>query len=332
MNFKFLILPLVLFVSFSGSGYAQSKVMKEADGLYYTKRYREAYNLYQGIKLKKKDISLTLKMAECNFNIENYTLAQDYYSQYFADTLYHAVPEYTNFAISARKSGNVPLTASLYGRILRNGDESVRSIYEPFRYYVDSSKTIRVYDLDSSYNCIDLDATLSVDLDAAAMFYVWDFKDGSTAEGVKVTHCFKKEGANTISLNIRDKATGYVRMNDTSLTVYVSSPPVKFSIANNTRRIKQYIYTKFEAPDVYVYDHDVLEYIWELGEGDYATGKKIQKKFNKIDFYNVRLTVVAKNKTTGQLAMFSSGRLIEVVDNYSDHSQKFQDNLNGVEK
>lgn len=317
--FSGLLLPALLF--------SQAKLLKQADSLFNANRYKEAYALYNQVKTKKENKEILLKKADCNYHIENYKVAQGYYSKYFADTLFHPVPQYTFFANASRLTGKLDLAYNLYSRINNNGggDDYSRSFVESCRLYLDSANKIKVYDLDMIYTCIELDASESHDSVAAPMTYVWDFKDGTVGEGIKVTHCFQKPGENRITLSIRDKATGFMRTNDTSLIVIIESPPVTFTC---TPRLKQYFYTKFDASSLAINNYEILEYIWETGDNnEIVLGKKAEHKYDKLDFYTIKLTVVAKDKVTGKRVLFASSRRREVVDNYSDHSKTFKDEI-----
>jgi hypothetical protein len=157
------------------------------------------------------------------------------------------------------------------------------------------------------------------------MIYIWKFKDGSVAEGLTVNHCFKSAGFNEVVLNIRDKATGYLRVNDTTLSIFIESPKVKFS---SPKRAKQYFYTTFDASALVIDDYDILEYFWEVGAGEKRLGKKVQMKYDKLEEHRIKLTVIAKSKITGKNELFAACRWMEVVDNYDDHSKSFKDNLN----
>lgn len=306
---------------------AQGKLLKQADALFNEKRYGEAYSEYFKISQKKKNKDVSLKMADCNYNIENYPLAQKYYSEYFTDTLYHPTQQYANYANATRLSGKLDLAYKLYSKINQNGgDDYSRSFLESCRLYLDSANKIRVYNLDSVYTCVELDATESHDSLAAPMTYVWDFKDGTFGEGVRVSHCFKSAGENKVTLSIRDKATGYVRVNDTAVVVFIESPPVLFDCP---KRPRQYIYFSLDASKLNIENYEILEYVWDLGDGVTALGKKVNRKFDKLDTYTVRLTVIARDKITGRRVLMASSRTVEAVDNYSDHSQTFKDTLNG---
>ena len=298
--------------------FSQAKVVKQADEFYFQKRYKEAYGLYSKAYEKKKDKTVLLKMADCNYFVENYPVAQKYYADYFKGTQYQSLAQYANYANASRLSGKLELAYQLYTNINQNGgDEISKAFVESCRLYLDSANKIRVYNIDSTYTCVEIDATDSHDTEAAAMTYVWDFKDGTFGEGIKVSHCFQKAGLNRISLSIRDKAYGYMRLNDTALSVYIEAPPVQFTC---NKRPRQYMYTNFDATKLNIDNFEILEYIWELGDGEVSLGKKVTRKFDKLDSYTIKLTVVAKNNTTGAKTLFASCRLIEVVDNY-DRSQ-----------
>jgi hypothetical protein len=297
---------------------SQAKVIKQADEFYFQKRYKEAYGLYSKAYEKKKDKAVLLKMADCNYFVENFPVAQKYYADYFNGTQFQSLAQYAYYANASRLSGKLELAYQLYTNISKNGgDESSKTFVESCRLYLDSANKIRVYNIDSTYTCVEIDATDSHDALAAPMTYVWDFKDGTFGEGIKVSHCFQKTGLNRISLSIRDKTYGYMRVNDTVLSVFIDAPPVQFTC---NKRPRQYIYTNYDATKLSIDNFDILEYIWDLGDGEVSLGKKVSYKFDKLGYYTIKLTVVAKNNSTGTKTLFASCRVIEVVDNY-DRSQ-----------
>mgnify|MGYP000911777867 FL=1 len=296
---------------------AQSKKLKAADVLYFEKRYVEAYHAYQDIysTQSKKDKNLLLKMADCNYQLQSWLPAYTYFSEYFNDTLYHAVPQYSDYANAARLSGHIKEAFAIYTRINRlEGDANTREYESTFRAYFDSTAYFQTYDLDAGTACVELDATESLDTLAAPMVYLWDFKDGTVKDGLRVLHCYKSGGEHKVVLSIRDKATGFVRKADTTLTVYVGEAPVKFNL--RTRHMHQYLPENFEVPEPTFYGSSVVEYIWDFGDGTMDTGRKLKHTYTKLGDFKVQLGVITKNNTTGVKEKIILYRSLEVRQNF----------------
>lgn len=317
---NFIRSPLFLFLFLTILSYqvsAQSKKQKQADLLYFEKRYAEAYHAYQDIyaSQKKKDKNLLLKMADCNYQLESWSSAYKYFSDYFNDTLYHAVPQFADYANAARLSGHIKEAFTLYSRINRlEGDATTREYETTFRTYFDSTTYFQSYDLDAGTACVELDATESLDTLAAPMTYLWDFKDGTVKDGLRVLHCYKSPGEHKVVLSIRDKATGYVRQADTTLSVYVSEAPVKFNL--RTRHVHQYLPENFEVPEPTFYGSSVVEYIWDFGDGTMGIGRKLKHSYSKLGDFKVQLGVITKNNSTGAKEKIVLYRSLEVRQNF----------------
>lgn len=300
------------------------KQVEKADVLFYEKKYGEAYASYRQIYLKHADDKdLLLKMADCNYLIDNLPLAQEYYARYFSDTIYSGIDQFTNYALATKKIGKVKLAAKLYRKIYENKQDSeAKSNYEIFGLYADSTDNTRSFNLDSNYKCVVLDAAESVDNEAAPLIYIWNLGDGVVTEGQKIEHCFTKTGANRVSLSVRDINTGVVHLNDTSIIIYIDSPPVTFTVSPKR---SQFIDIYFNGEGTQVPGYDLIEYIWDMGNGETMRGNKIKYKYNNKGTYKVKLTVVAENTSTKTRQLFSSWREIEVQDIYTTPGKTYTD-------
>lgn len=301
----------------------QKKQIQEADLLFFQKQYREAGIAYSKIYDKSKDRSLLLKIGDSYFSEQNYIQSQKLYHDYFGDTLFENIPQYGNYAKSAKMNGNIPLVVKL-NKVLyeKTQDQSAKMMYDTYRLYTDSLAYIRSFDLDSNYCCMVLDAYSAVDTLAAPLFYLWDFGEGNTKEGISVENCFPKAGEYKVVLSVMDRQTGYTRKNDTTLSIVLEEQPVQFVSPKIGRR---YFYLDFDASSINLPAYEIIEYIWDMGTGETTTGKKIKYKFNESAFYKVRLTLLAKNIFNHQLQLFSAYRTLEVRENYEMPSKKFSD-------
>lgn len=280
--------------------------------------------MYQKIVDSEKDPSLySLKLADSYFYSSNFIQAEKQYALNFSDTAYQPLAQYTNYAFSVKKNMRLVKAVKLYKLIYQNNpsDTIAKKIVDLYGFYLDSLATKSCFNLDLDYNCILLDASESVDTLAAPLNYVWDFGSGDLKEGLRVEHCFTKDQDNKVALHIVDKATGFTTYNDTNLVINIEGPALSFK---SPKKAKQYFFIDFEAlPTTPILEkYDVLDYIWDLGKGDFLSGKKIKYKFNNLGIVEVKLTLLMRHKTSGQLALACAFKQIEVLDNYSPNEGK----------
>lgn len=318
---------LLLFLA-GGFTFAQ-KELAQADKLVAEKRYGEAIAMYDKIYDKKKDRAVLLKLADANYLNENYPQAQKYYAEYFKDSVYEHIPQFLNYAESSKSSGKIGLAVRLYQKHYEiNQDTASKQMIDIYKLFVDSAQYVRSYDLDSNYNCVNIDATESLDSMAAPMIYSWQFDDGTVMEGVKLEHCFANDGPHQAVLNVTDKKTGLVRQKDTLLWMLFEHLPVQFSAP---KTIKRYFFTTFDASATAIPGYSIVDYLWSMDDGETRGGKKIKYKYNNdVRDYRVRLVVIAKEETTGRYKLFSANRNVSVVENYETPNKKFSDALNGA--
>lgn len=319
---------LILLLCVYGTvAFSQKDLLPQADKLFNEKRYSEAIPLYDKAYEKKKERPVLLKLADANFLNENYPQAQKYYAEYFRDTVYENIPQFGSYARSSRISGKIPLAVKLYQKMYEMSQEAeAKTIADTYKLYVDSSAFTRSFNLDSNYKCVTIDATQSLDTLAPPMLYSWEFDDGITADGLRTEHCFTTIGDHSVILNITDKKSGRVRQRDTMLVVHIDELPVTFKAPGTAKR---YFYVDFEANEPSLPDYEIIDYLWDMDNGETAIGKKIKYKYNNSRDYWVKLTVIARNKTTGRRELFSANKRVEVVENYETPNKKFSDALNG---
>jgi len=70
------------------------------------------------------------------------------------------------------------------------------------------------------------DGSGSSDADGDSLTYLWDFGDGTTAEGVKVTHAYAKGGSYKVTLTVNDNSGTSCNTSAASMKVSVKGEPV----------------------------------------------------------------------------------------------------------
>jgi PKD repeat protein len=142
---------------------------------------------------------------------------------------------------------------------------------------------------------VTFDASLSYDLDGTIVDYSWDFGDGSTATGVKVSTSYTESGAYTITLTVTDDdgATGTIA---TSKTVRNKSPVANFTESAENVYVDERI--SFDAAESHDPDGTIVAYSWDFGDGSTATGVTVSHAYSDNGLYLVTLTVTDNDGAT----------------------------------
>ncbi len=146
---------------------------------------------------------------------------------------------------------------------------------------------------------ITFDATASRDPDGTIVSYRWDFGDGATASGVRVTKRYSAPGTYTVTLTVTDNQGASA---STSREVTVRSPnqpPVAaFTFAPANPNPGETV--TFDASASQDPDGTIVSYSWNFGDGTTGTGKIVTKAYPSAGTYTVTLTVTDDQGATAQ--------------------------------
>ncbi|MGQ9582552.1 MAG: PKD domain-containing protein [Thermoplasmatota archaeon] len=138
---------------------------------------------------------------------------------------------------------------------------------------------------------VSLDGTGSTDENASALSYDWDFGDGDTASGARVTHVFRKEGTYTIKLRVTDP----MGQSDTayrSIRVYVPGsnlPPLaQISYIGPAYAGEPVIFDASNSSDE---EPSSLNFTWDFGDGGGGHGVLATHTYATEGAFIVRLSV-----------------------------------------
>ncbi|VEP17781.1 Outer membrane adhesin like proteiin (fragment) [Hyella patelloides LEGE 07179] len=118
--------------------------------------------------------------------------------------------------------------------------------------------------------------------------YTWNFGDGSTAEGIDVTHTFTNNGSYTISLTVTDD-DGAGATSTLNVTVENVAPTITSFTGDNA--IDEGDVARFAviANDP---GNDTLTYAWDFGDGsEILSGENVSHLFADNGLYDVSVTV-----------------------------------------
>ncbi len=151
---------------------------------------------------------------------------------------------------------------------------------------------------------IKMDADGSIDSDGNIVKYVWDFGDGNTGDGIAVSHKFEKSGKYIVNLKVFDDAELKNSISSEKTIITINEPPVP--LANFRKVVAANEVVIFDASNSHDSDGEIVEYLWDLGDGKIKKGEKISHKYENPGTYTVNLKVKDNTSTLNNHSELSS--------------------------
>ncbi|MDP6686189.1 MAG: PKD domain-containing protein, partial [Candidatus Omnitrophota bacterium] len=141
---------------------------------------------------------------------------------------------------------------------------------------------------------VSFDGTQSNDNPEDTLKYIWDFGDGETTEGAKVTHVYSKGGDYQVALTVKDDSDSACDTDIDKFGVAINTPPVA-EAGEDINLCKEdpndSLKVVFDGSSSKDEDEDSLIYSWDLGDGTVEQGKVISHNYEKGGEYLVKLLV-----------------------------------------
>ena len=140
----------------------------------------------------------------------------------------------------------------------------------------------------------------------ASCTYAWDFGDGTTATGMKVTHDYHTAGSKTVRLVVTD-SVGAQALSVQNLTVAPSPPPTpNFVTSPSTIGAGEDVFFDASSSKATA-GRTIVSYSWNFGDGTNGSGVTTTHRYTQAGSYNAILTVTDDANST---ATFSAGLTI----------------------
>lgn len=136
---------------------------------------------------------------------------------------------------------------------------------------------------------VSFDASASVDPDGDPLVFHWDFGDGRTANGARVSHTYAKGGTYPVVLTVNDGTARVNSWHRDSLTVRVDQPPT--AMAGEDRGACTGDVVVFDGGGSRDPEGGVLRYSWDFGDGTSSDIVNPTKVYEESGTYPVTLTV-----------------------------------------
>lgn len=141
------------------------------------------------------------------------------------------------------------------------------------------------------------DASGSSDPDGDSLKYIWDFGDGTKAEGgAKVSHAYQKGGSYAVTVRVDDGRGSACSQAVARASVKINTPPAANAGPNLACCEDQQ--TTFDGSASSDADGDALTYNWNFGDGGGADTAKVSHAYADSGVYQVTLTVDDQSGTS----------------------------------
>ncbi len=141
-----------------------------------------------------------------------------------------------------------------------------------------------------SPRCISLDVSQSIDIEGAAYTYTWDMGDGTTAQGLVVTHCYPKEGKYTATLTAT--ATEYPSIVEQVATIPIDIKQNLSIAINALDTIAQQETVEFTIEKNWTDTQaEIVSVTWKIHNKQFATGTTTSVLFATKGWHKVEVLV-----------------------------------------
>ncbi len=153
------------------------------------------------------------------------------------------------------------------------------------------------------------DGTTSYDPDGSLRKYVWNTGDGTVKEGEKIRYAYTSPGMYTVSLTVTDNTETLNNTVSTTFKVRVNDPPIPVAGEDQVVNSSKVFFDASASTDS---DDDIIDYLWDFGDGTQTHGKVVSHVYALPGKYTVNLTV-----TDGSATQTSSQpTTVEVIVNH----------------
>ena len=151
---------------------------------------------------------------------------------------------------------------------------------------------------------VTFDASASSSPNGAIVSYEWDFGDGESDTGVTTSHTYTDKGVYTVTLAVTD-STGKIGARSMQVEAMNQIPIADFVV--DKYWIGVYDPLEFDASTSYDPDGEVVQYLWDFGDGTTATGMVVEHEYGYSDGGSwkplVTLTVIDDTGGSGSTSM-----------------------------
>ncbi|MDD5265123.1 MAG: PKD domain-containing protein [Candidatus Bipolaricaulis sp.] len=147
---------------------------------------------------------------------------------------------------------------------------------------------------------VTFDAGDSSSPNGAIVSYAWDFGDDEAGDGVTVDHLYTEKGVYAVTLVVTD-SVGATGARTQAVEALNRAPVAKFEADHYYVTVGETVW--FDAEESYDPDGEIVEYLWDFGDGDTEEGPYVSHQYTTANGSGWRptitLTVVDDDRGVG---------------------------------
>jgi len=152
------------------------------------------------------------------------------------------------------------------------------------------------------------------DVDTLPLRYEWDFGDGEKVIGLEAEHCFPGPGKYSVQLNIVDNKTGNTFFTQSSYDFELEDIEQPFINSPDASIVGNKI--EFDGLKTNLPYFEIIDYIWDFGDGSKAKGPIIDHIFEKKGEYTVQLGLLGKKDSLGLIPKTCVYKKMNILEDY----------------
>lgn len=150
-------------------------------------------------------------------------------------------------------------------------------------------------------------------IDPQNLRYVWDFGDGTTGTGDKISHCFRGAGKYFVKLDIVEKTTGNLFFSKLAFNLeildhkqpYITSPDACIKGEN----------VQFDGLKSNIPGFRILSYSWDFSDGSRSNSDNVTHSFKEKGEYLVNLELTLQSESDGNISKTGVSKKVVVLNN-----------------
>ncbi|MFK7755587.1 MAG: OmpA family protein [Flavobacteriales bacterium] len=211
--------------------------------------------------------------------------------------------EFDDYAFMIREDGET-------GYFSSNRDSLNDDVYE-FKYMFPDFDGCR--ENFKPFMCYMIEETNITYIDTLPLAYIWEFGDGTTANGFRNEHCYADTGLYKINLNIIDTLTGVTYASISNMELLIEQPNQPYITSPDTLIMNEE--ALFSSRESTFDGFEVSEWFWDMGSEKSLRGEEVVYAFNKPGYYQIELGALGFPDESGLQQRSCVYKTVLVVEN-----------------
>jgi outer membrane protein OmpA-like peptidoglycan-associated protein len=148
------------------------------------------------------------------------------------------------------------------------------------------------------------------------LHYEWTLGDGSKQDGGSADHCYSGPGKYVVELNLVDNGSGHVFFNEATYELAIDDIHQPYiTCVDSLRSGRDEV---IDALHTYLPEQSSEEYHWDLGDGSFGEGARLEHDWKTPGEYLVKLAVLGVRKGTERIQAHCVTKRITVIKRFED--------------